>query len=117
MPFAGFWSKDAILAAVAEKASEHHGTIYAWLYYGATLTAFLTAFYTFRAYFLTFHGKERIPAEAGHHAHESPPSMTGPLVVLAFGALTVGRLFPMERRFPWPRRLPHADALADRAPS
>jgi len=93
VPFAGFWSKDAILAAVAEKASEAHGSIYEYLSYAATITAFLTAFYTFRAYFLTFHGEERIPKEAGHHAHESPAAMTGPLVILAFGALTVGAYF------------------------
>ena len=93
IPFAGFWSKDAILAAVAEKASEAPGSIYGYLSYGAMFTAFLTAFYTFRAYFLAFHGEERIPKEAGHHAHESPAVMTGPLVILAIGALTVGAYF------------------------
>ena len=46
-------------------------------------TAFLTAFYTFRAYFLTFWGEERVPEEAGGHAHESPPVMTVPLMILA----------------------------------
>src|SRR5205085_11992765 len=46
--------------------------------------------YTFRAYFLTFWGEERIPPEAGHHAHESPPVMTVPLMVLAAGALFAG---------------------------
>jgi NADH-quinone oxidoreductase subunit L len=54
------------------------------------LTAVLTAFYTFRAYFMTFWGEERIPHEAGHHAHESPPIMTAPLIVLAVGAVGVG---------------------------
>jgi len=93
IPFAGFWSKDAILAAVAEKASEAQGSIFGYLYYVATFTAFLTAVYTFRAYFLTFHGAERIPKEAGHHAHESPAAMTGPLVILAIGALAVGAYF------------------------
>jgi NADH-quinone oxidoreductase subunit L len=100
VPFAGFWSKDAILAAVAEKAAEaQSGSVYEYLNYGATFTAFLTAFYTFRAYFLTFHGEERIPKEAGGapgtpgHAHESPASMTGPLIILAVGALTVGLYF------------------------
>ena len=94
IPFAGFWSKDAILAAVAEKASEvQSSSIYGYLYYAGMITAFLTAFYTFRAYFLTFHGEERIPKEAGHHAHESPAAMTGPLMILAIGALTVGAYF------------------------
>ena len=50
------------------------------------------------AYFLTFHGEERVPAEAGHHAHESPPAMTGPLVILAIGALVGGGLFRMDAR-------------------
>ncbi len=93
VPFAGFWSKDEILAAVNEKAHESSDALYTWLYYGGMLTAFLTAFYTFRIYFLTFHGEERIPKEAGHHAHESPPSMTGPLAILAVGAALVGIYF------------------------
>ena len=54
------------------------------------MTAALTAFYTFRAYFLTFWGPEHIPHEAGHHAHESPPIMTIPLVILAIGAVLAG---------------------------
>ena len=76
------------------KASEaQQGSLYGYLYYAGTFTAFLTAFYTFRAYFLTFHGEERIPKEAGHHAHESPAVMTVPLVILAIGALAVGAYF------------------------
>ena len=93
-PFAGFWSKDAILDAVHEKAIEAPGVwVYGYMYSAAMITAFLTAFYTFRAYFRTFHGEERIPKEAGHHAHESPAAMTGPLVILAAGALAVGAYF------------------------
>jgi proton-translocating NADH-quinone oxidoreductase chain L len=86
VPFAGFWSKDEILVA----AWQAHGALYSILFISAVVTAGLTAFYTFRAYFLTFHGPERIPPEAGGHAHESPPVMTGPLTVLAVGALVVG---------------------------
>jgi NADH-quinone oxidoreductase subunit L len=81
-PLAG-WS-DSQLAATA--------TVYEWLYYSALLTAFLTAFYTFRAYAMTFHGDERIPHQAGHHAHESPPVMVAPLLVLAICAALVGIL-------------------------
>ena len=44
-------------------------------------TALLTAFYTFRAYFMTFWGEERFPEEAGHHPHEAPPVMAWPLRV------------------------------------
>ncbi len=88
----GFWSKDMILEALTE-ASEHpgphSGTFYTLLLVGLA-TAAMTAFYTFRAYFLTFWGARRIPEEAGHHAHESPAAMTVPLVVLAFGALFIG---------------------------
>ena len=50
----------------------------------------LTAFYTFRAYFLTFWGHERFPKEAGEHPHESPPVMAWPLLLLAVGAVFVG---------------------------
>jgi NADH-quinone oxidoreductase subunit L len=91
IPFAGFWSKDAIMAAVHERA--HDNVLFETLYYVALATAFLTAMYTFRAYFLTFHGPERVPPEAGHHAHESPANMTIPLMILAVGALGVGAFF------------------------
>ena len=65
-------------------------TVYGWLYYSAMFTAFLTAFYTFRAFYMTFYGEEVIPHEAGHHAHESPPLMAWPLIVLAVCAALVG---------------------------
>ncbi len=89
-PLAGFWSKDAILHAVHE--SGHHGGLYLYLYYAAKLTALLTAIYTFRAFFMTFYGKVEVPAQAGHHAHESPAPMTVPLVILAVCAVVVGAL-------------------------
>jgi NADH-quinone oxidoreductase subunit L len=53
----------------------------------------------FRPFFLTFYGSERIPPEAGHHAHESPGVMTVPLVVLAFGSLVVGAYFEWTHGF------------------
>jgi NADH-quinone oxidoreductase subunit L len=77
----GAWSDQQLAASHA---------IYQWLYRGAILTAFLTAFYTFRAFALTFYGPERIPPQAGHHAHESPPVMVWPLVILAFCSILVG---------------------------
>jgi len=92
-PFAGFFSKDEILAAVQQQAS--HRALFGVLYAIGLATAFLTAFYAFRAFFCTFHGQERIPEEAGEHAHEAPPSMTGPLVALAAGSLVVGAWFWM----------------------
>jgi NADH-quinone oxidoreductase subunit L len=144
-PFAGFFSKDEILAALHARGwpdahGEHHeaphgsharlfslpdrvaglqpATIHAasWnsspapaadsaatyrlLYWMSLLTAGLTAFYTFRAVFMTFTGPTRVPDEASHHhhgeagsaAHESPPVMTWPLVVLAVAAAGSGWL-------------------------
>ncbi len=101
VPFAGFWSKDAILAAVQHgpDAATGYGPIYQGLFIGGLVTALLTAFYTFRAYFLTFHGEERVPAEAGHHAHESPPVMTIPLAILAVCALGVGAVYELTGKF------------------
>ena len=63
---------------------------YRILYLVALFTAFLTALYTFRAFYLTFYGDLVIPHEAGHHAHESPASMWVPLVILASFAAVVG---------------------------
>jgi NADH-quinone oxidoreductase subunit L len=90
----GFWSKDEILGAVlgASQEGHPHGWIYVILFISALLTAGLTAFYTFRAYFLTFGGELRVPPEAGEHIHESPPVMRVPLIILAVGALVVGFL-------------------------
>ncbi len=88
----GFWSKDQILHGLLEAGESHtkyHG-LYMGLFALALATAGLTAFYTFRAYFLTFWGQERIPHEAHGHAHESPAVMVVPLVVLAAGALLAG---------------------------
>ncbi|RPI76703.1 MAG: NADH-quinone oxidoreductase subunit L, partial [Planctomycetaceae bacterium] len=68
-------------------------SLFAVLYWVGTLTAFLTAFYTFRAFFLTFYGgAERVPRAAGSHAHESPPEMCNPLWILAVGAALLGLL-------------------------
>ncbi|BBO31909.1 NADH-quinone oxidoreductase subunit L [Lacipirellula parvula] len=89
---AGFWSKDEILAVLHEAGhhSEKYGTAFTAVYWIATITALLTAFYTFRAYFMTFWGPERTPPEAGHHPHDAPPAMAWPLRILAVGALTAG---------------------------
>jgi len=134
-PFAGFFSKDEILAALHSKGwphahGEHHDTAPAsghagfvvppqadvatptlrqvslksepiaatldqprtWqtLFWMSLITAGLTAFYTFRAVFMTFTGPTRVPDEAGHHAHESPPVMTLPLIILAIASAVSG---------------------------
>ncbi|HEX5911556.1 MAG TPA: NADH-quinone oxidoreductase subunit L, partial [Rubrobacter sp.] len=80
-PFAGFWSKDAIVASAYE---EHY-----YLLFGmALLTVFLTAFYIFRAIFLAFTGEPR--TEPAREAAESPGIMTGPMMLLAFFAVVSG---------------------------
>ena len=110
--FAGFYSKDAIIEAVGE--SHRWGASYA--YFCVMAGAFVTALYTFRQMYLTFHGKERFTVSAhhghghddahhddhhgdhGHHEpgvlehapHESPWVVTLPLVLLAIPSLLVG---------------------------
>ena len=81
-PFSGFFSKDGILMAVT-----HHSPLMGWL---ATASAFITAFYMFRLMFLTFWGQFRGTHEQQHHLHESPASMTVPLIVLAGLAAVAG---------------------------
>jgi NADH-quinone oxidoreductase subunit L len=88
--FAGFVSKDEILAKVfAAGATDlnHFGRIYNVLWLVAVVGAFLTAFYMFRAVYMTFHGTFRGSEEARRHLHESPWTMTLPLVIL--GALSI----------------------------
>ena len=90
-PLAGFWSKDDILAVLGEAADgASYGSFFSIIHGLMMFTALLTAFYTFRAYFMTFGGPERFPAEAGHHPHDAPPLMAWPLRVLALGAIVVG---------------------------
>ncbi len=99
-PFAGFFSKDAILLAVQQRAGPGgEENLYGILFATALVGVLLIDFYMFRPFFLTFYGPERIPPEAGHHAHESSGTMTGPLIVLAFGALTVGAYFEWTHGF------------------
>lgn len=90
----GFWSKDEILLSLqnASRLSPFPET-FGLLLDIALVTSFLTAFYTFRAYFLTFWGPEKLPASAGRHPHESPPIMASPLKILGVLALFVGLVF------------------------
>jgi len=86
---AGFWSKDEILAHAWHEFL-HYGTaswpFFVWLM--LTIAAFLTAFYTARQISLTFLGKPR--SHHSEHAHETPNTMTFPLIILAFFAITLG---------------------------
>ncbi|HIQ04694.1 MAG TPA: NADH-quinone oxidoreductase subunit L, partial [Anaerolineae bacterium] len=90
IPFAGFWSKDEILAEAA-----HGGRV--WVFSMLAFAAFVTAFYTGRQVFLTFAGEPR--TEAAAHAHESPGSMTWPLIILAIFA-TFGGFVGIPADFP-----------------
>ncbi len=84
--FAGYYSKDLILEAAFASDSAFAGYAF-WLGIGAAL---LTAFYSWRLLFMTFHGKPRAPAEVMAHVHESPRIMTVPLILLAIGATFSG---------------------------
>jgi len=81
-PLAGFMSKDEILYSTFN--STHPGSAGIILWSVGVLTAFMTAFYMFRLVYLTFHGESRMDPEVEAHAHESPPVITVPLVILAF---------------------------------
>ena len=87
-PFAGFFSKDEILW----QAWSSEGGAYRLLWFVGVVTAFMTAFYMFRLMFLTFHGRPRMSHEVEHHIHESPKSMTVPLVILAICSIFAGWL-------------------------
>jgi len=92
LPLSGFWSKDEILATTLESQP-----LLFWL---ALITVFMTAFYMFRAVFITFHGEYRGGAQDAHGGHdshgghsgphESPPVMVVPLVILAFLGIVSG---------------------------
>ncbi|HSD71459.1 MAG TPA: proton-conducting transporter membrane subunit, partial [Thermoanaerobaculia bacterium] len=81
---AGFFSKDAILAAVFEARFPQVPWLPRVLWSAALFTAGLTAFYMFRLVSLAFYGRFRGTAEQEAHIHESPKSMTVPLIILAF---------------------------------
>jgi NADH-quinone oxidoreductase subunit L len=112
-PFAGFWSKDEILAVdwEASQFGNYH-SFYFVIFVVLLFAALLTAFYTSRAYFRTFWGELKVPDEAGSHAHgdshenhgpgeahESPSVMTIPLIVLAIGAVSVGFILSWHHLF------------------
>jgi NADH-quinone oxidoreductase subunit L len=97
-PFAGFFSKDAIFWETWSR----EGGAYRVLWYVGYATALMTAFYMFRLMYLTFHGRPRMSHDVEHHIHESPVSMTAPLVALALCAIVAGWLG-------WPHSLGGSD--------
>jgi NADH-quinone oxidoreductase subunit L len=96
-PLSGFWSKDEILAVTFEVGGENR--IFLLLYGLGIATAFMTAFYTFRLWFMTFGRTFR-----GHHEdhiHESPGVMTAPLAILAVFAAASGLLLLLLLNGTW----------------
>ncbi|MDB4223115.1 NADH-quinone oxidoreductase subunit L [Granulosicoccus sp.] len=86
--FSGFFSKDIIIEAV--HASTIPGASIAfWAVLGGV---FVTAFYSFRLFFLVFHGEPRMDKETWDHAHESPKVVTVPLILLAIPSVVIGLL-------------------------
>jgi NADH-quinone oxidoreductase subunit L len=89
-PLSGFFSKDEILASAM--ATPYFPRLGVVIWAIGTVAALLTAFYMFRLFFLTFGGSFRGTHEQEHHIHESPWTMTLPLVVLAAGSIFGGAL-------------------------
>ncbi len=84
--FSGFFSKDAIIEAV--RLSDTPGATFAFAC--VLLGVFITALYSFRMFFLVFHGEERMDAHTKSHLHESPKVVTVPLILLAIPSVLVG---------------------------
>jgi NADH-quinone oxidoreductase subunit L len=94
-PFSGFYSKDTIIEVA--HLSTIPGSQYAS--FCVTLGAFFTALYSFRAFFLTFHGRFRSDAKAWSHVHESPWVVWLPLVLLAIPSVVIGYVLYMPMLF------------------
>jgi NADH-quinone oxidoreductase subunit L len=86
--FSGFFSKDAIIEAVGD--SHVFGAGLAWVL--LTVGAFVTALYSFRMYYLVFHGKPRMDEHTRSHLHETPWVVTVPLIALAVPSIAIGWL-------------------------
>jgi len=86
----GFFSKDLLIEAVHESHWEGQGVIYWIAYLSVLLGVFVTALYSFRLFFLVFHGEERMDKETKSHLHETPWVVTGPLILLAIPSAIIG---------------------------
>jgi len=84
--FSGFFSKDSIIEAVHH--SQIAGSGYAYLM--VIMGVFVTALYSFRMFFMVFHGEERMDEHTKHHLHESPRVVTVPLIMLAIPSVLIG---------------------------
>lgn len=98
-PFSGFFSKDTIIEAVHE--SHVSGALFAYL---CLLTgAFVTAVYSFRAFFLAFHTSERMDEETRSHLHETKAVITVPLIILAIASVLLGMMIVGPMLFTEPK--------------
>ncbi|MDS4029612.1 MAG: NADH-quinone oxidoreductase subunit L [Candidatus Contendobacter sp.] len=86
--FAGFYSKDSILEAVHYSHLAGSG----FAYFAVMLGVFVTSFYSFRLYFIVFHGKERMDHHTQEHLHETPAVVTVPLILLAIPSVVIGAM-------------------------
>ena len=93
--FSGFYSKDSIIEAVHK--SEIWGHQYA--YFAVIAGVFITALYSFRMYFMVFHGKERMDEHTREHLHETSWVVTIPLIALAIPSVFIGAVFIEEMVF------------------
>ena len=107
--FSGFWSKDAILAGVLGRAMEWNSVHHYLLFGMALFAAGITAFYMFRLIFMTFFGEPR-NQEMHDMAHESPLSMTVPLLILAVLSLPIVNTLWFNEDYVKPPEQPHLHA-------
>ncbi|MEO0575187.1 MAG: NADH-quinone oxidoreductase subunit L [Pseudomonadota bacterium] len=90
-PFtSGFFSKDALIEAVAEAGHLRHGWPLAVAYWSVLVGVFITALYSFRMFFLVFHGEPRMDQHTREHLKESPWVVTLPLILLAIPSALIG---------------------------
>ncbi len=113
-PFSGFYSKETIIEAVHSATIAGSGYAYGCV----TLGALMTAIYTFRAFFMTFHGQTRLDQHGYSHVKESPWVIWLPLVILAIPSVVIGYILYMPMLFNQPSLvqaslvvLPHYDVL------
>jgi len=93
--FSGFYSKDAIIVAV--RNSELAGSGFAYM--AVLIGVFITALYSFRMYFMVFHGKERMDEHTRSHLHECPKVVTVPLILLAIPSVVIGAIYVDQMAF------------------
>ncbi len=93
--FAGFYSKDSIIEAVGHSTIAGSG----FAYFAVLAGVFITALYSFRMYFLVFHGKERMDEHIREHLHETDKVVWVPLVLLAIPSVVIGAIFVGDMAF------------------